>query len=150
MLNGGDATPDLKWQGGPPETMGAPPGDIRNELENDLHPGIPHETREVTRGIVLEAATRRIGCLVLDLRQLQRQGIHEGRMATAVLDEHRVIGHRRIQITPVDGARSFAVVVQKSEHPFSGWSLQRALVQNSLYFFDGVGVAGYFAQMLYA
>src|SRR5437870_11855520 len=65
---------------------------IRNELEKDLHPGIPHESREVTRGIVLEAASRRIGCLVLDLCQLQRQGIHEGRMATAVLDEHRVIG----------------------------------------------------------
>src|SRR5882762_12032049 len=39
---------------------------IRNEFEKDLHPGIAHETCKVTRGIVLEAATGRIGRLVVD------------------------------------------------------------------------------------
>ena len=117
---------------------------IRNEFEKDLHPGIGHETREMTRSIVLEAATGRIGRLVADLCQIQRHGIHEGRVAAAVLHEDRVIGYCRIQIMPVDRARSFAIVVQKSEHPFSGRSLQRALVQSSLYFFDGVFIASYF------
>src|SRR3954447_21058308 len=36
MLNGGDATSELKRQGRPPETEEPSPGDIRNELEKVL------------------------------------------------------------------------------------------------------------------
>src|ERR1700719_2821447 len=48
----------------------------------------------------------------------------------------------------IDRARSFPIVVQKSQHPLPGWGLRRALVQCSLYFLDGVLVASYFVQML--
>ncbi len=69
-------------------------------------------------------------------------------MAAAVLHEDRVIGYRRIQIMPVDRTRSFAIVIQKSEYPLSGRNLQRALVQSSLYVFNGFFVAGYLVQVV--
>ena len=102
----------------------------------------------MTFGVVLKAAARRVRRLVVDLRQLQRHGVHEGGVAAAVLHQHRPVGHGLIEIMAIEGARGFPVVVQEPEDPLSRRSLLRALMQCSLYLFDGVLVAGYFVQML--
>ena len=102
----------------------------------------------MTFGVVLKAAARRIGRLVIDLRQLQSPGVHEGGVAAAMLHQHRPVGHGLIEVMAIERARSFPVVVQEPEDPLSRRRLLRALMQCGLYFFDGVLVAGHFVQML--
>ena len=90
---------------------------VRNKLEKQFRRGIPRKTSEMTCGIVFEAAARRIGRLVVDLRQLQRQGVHEDRVAATVLHHYRSITHGRIEIMAIEGTRRLPVVVQEPEHP---------------------------------
>ncbi len=121
---------------------------VRNQFEKNFRRGIAHKAGEVTFGVVLEAAARRVGRLVVHLRQLQRPGVHEGGVAAAMLHQHRTVGHGLIEIMAIEGARSLPVVVQEPKNPLSRRRLLRALMQCCLYFFDGVPVAGHFVQML--
>ena len=97
---------------------------------------------------MLKAAAGRVRRLVVDLGQLQRPGVHEGGVTAAMLHQHRPVGHGLIEIMAIERAGSLPVVVQEPEDPFSRRRLLRTLMQCSLYFFDGVDVAGHFVQML--
>jgi len=123
---------------------------VRNQFEKNCHRGVSHKTSEMTFGVVLKAAARRVGRLIVHLRQLQSEGVHEGGVAASMLHQDRTVDHGLIEIITIERTRSFAVVVQKTENPLSRRRLLRAFMEGGLYCFDGVFVASHSVQMFHA
>jgi len=99
---------------------------VRNQFEKNCRCGVAHKTGEMTFGVVLKAAARRVGRLIVHLRQLQSDGVYEGGVAASMLHQDRTVGHGLIEIMTIERTRSFAVVVQKTENPLSKRRLLRA------------------------
>src|SRR5436305_6179469 len=51
----------------------------------------------MSRGIAIVLTTRRIGSIRIDLRGFERERVHPGGVASAMLDEHRMSGTRSIK-----------------------------------------------------
>ena len=66
-----------------------------------------------------------------------------------MLHQNRAVPHSLIKIVPVKRPRSFAVVIQKPEHPLAWWRLLRAFVKQLFYRFDRILIAGYSVEMFH-
>jgi hypothetical protein len=67
-----------------------------------------------------------------------------------MLYQDGMIADSIIKIMAINWTGGFAVVVEKSEHPFAGLCIVRSLVQECFDLFDGILVACDFAKMPHA
>jgi hypothetical protein len=99
---------------------------------------------------VLVAAAGWIGSVIVNACEFQRGRIDEDRVTAAMPDQHWIVWSGNIEIVPVNGARSFAVIIEESFDPLARCNVLDALMNGGLNGCDRILVAGDFLQMAYA
>ena len=88
--------------------------------------------------VVPEAAAGRIRRVLGDPRELEGFAVQEAGVAAAVHDDHRMIGHRRVEILATQQPLflDLGVVELERVDPVARWRLRSTLAQRVLDFFD--------------